>query len=138
MTKYWILVASKNHVLQGIAGNFAETCHGKAHPLRRMQVGDGLIYYSPKLQYGETTPYQRFMAIGHVVGEKVYQLQQPDKSLLNRREVNYLTCRDVPVAPLIERLSFIKDKARWGTVFRYDILHVPVQDFKIIAALMLK
>jgi hypothetical protein len=133
MTKYWILVASKNHVLQGIAGNFAQTCHGKAHPLRRMQVGDGLIYYSPKIQYGETTPYQRFMAIGHVVGESVYQIDA-----LNRREVNYLPCRDVPVAPLIERLSFIKDKARWGTVFRYDILHVPVEDFKIIASLMLK
>jgi len=137
MTKYWILVASKNHVMQGVAGNFAQTTHGKAHPLRRMQVGDGLIYYSPKTEYGDTTPYQRFIAIGHVVGESVYQLDV-NNTKQNRREVNYLSCRDVPVAPLIERLSFIKDKARWGTVFRYDILHVPVEDFKIIATQMLK
>jgi len=138
MTKYWILVAAKNHVLQGVAGNFAQTCHGKAHPLRRMQVGDGLIYYSPKTAYGETTPFQRFMAIGHVVGENVIQFDLGNNLKPHRREVNYLSCRDVPVAPLIERLSFIKDKARWGTVFRYDILHVPVEDFKIIATLMLK
>lgn len=138
MTKYWILVASKNHVMQGVAGNFAQTCHGKAHPLRRMQVGDGLIYYAPKMEYGDSTPYQRFTAIGHVVGESLYQYDMGNNVMPYRREVNYLSSRDVPIAPLIERLSFIKDKARWGTVFRFGIIHVPVEDFKIIATQMLK
>ena len=137
MTKYWILVASKSHVLQSVAGNYAKLVT-ETHPLRRMQVDDGLIYYAPKMQYGETTPYQRFTAIGHVVGENLYQLDLGNNFIPHRREVNYLPCRDIPIAPLIEKLSFIKDKTRWGTVFRFGIIHIPVEDFKIIASQMLK
>ena len=30
--KYWIIVASKDHVQMGVAGGFAQACHGKAQP----------------------------------------------------------------------------------------------------------
>jgi len=49
--KYWMLVASKNHVQLGIQSGIAQACHGKAHPLKRMSVGDGIIYYSPKQEF---------------------------------------------------------------------------------------
>ena len=44
-TRFWIGVASREHVRLGVAGGFSQLCHGKAHPLKRMAVGDWLIYY---------------------------------------------------------------------------------------------
>lgn len=31
----------------GVAGGFAQACHGKKSPLQKMKVGDWLAYYSP-------------------------------------------------------------------------------------------
>lgn len=71
-TRFWIGVASREHVHLGIAGGFSQLCHGKAHPLKRMTVNDWLIYYSPKERLGENTPCQKFTAIGKVIGEDIY------------------------------------------------------------------
>ncbi|SFE62120.1 EVE domain-containing protein [Chitinophaga sp. CF118] len=39
-TKYWIIVASKDHVKTGITEGIVQTCHGKASPLKRMRKDD--------------------------------------------------------------------------------------------------
>lgn len=49
---YWVAVASKEHVQRGIAGGFAQVCHGKPTPLNRMETGDWIIYYSPTELFG--------------------------------------------------------------------------------------
>jgi transposase len=36
--KYWMLVASKNHVTRGVEEGIAQACHGKAQPLNLMEV----------------------------------------------------------------------------------------------------
>ena len=41
--KFWIGVMSKEHVMRGVAGGFAQVCHCKGGPLRRMHTGDWLI-----------------------------------------------------------------------------------------------
>jgi hypothetical protein len=51
--KYWIIVASKDHVKNGIAAGFAQACHGKSAPLKRMKKGDFVIYYSGKESLGK-------------------------------------------------------------------------------------
>lgn len=47
-TKYWIIVASKDHVKNGVADGIAQACHGKSGPLNKMNKGDFVIYYSGK------------------------------------------------------------------------------------------
>nr|MCH9703347.1 EVE domain-containing protein [Chlamydiota bacterium] len=42
--KYWIGVASHEHVKRGEADGFCQVCHGKGAPLRRMKPGDLLVY----------------------------------------------------------------------------------------------
>lgn len=67
MKRYWIGIASKEHVKMGVAGGFSQLCHGKAQPLRRMAVGDGLIYYSAKETFGTDVLCQQFTAIGELL-----------------------------------------------------------------------
>jgi hypothetical protein len=136
MTNYWILVGSKESVMKGIKGGFAQASHGKSHPLRRLSMGDGIIYYSPKLDENGKVSCQRFTALGCVVGDEVYKADLGNNITPARRNVQYLSARETAVTPLISRLSFIKEKEVWGSVFRFSIIRVPVEDFKIIANAM--
>jgi hypothetical protein len=88
--KYWILVASKNHVLRGINEGIAQACHGRAQPLKRTSIGDGIIYYSAKLEFEKNIPYQEFTAIGLVSGEEVYAYDMGNGFRPYRRNIRYI------------------------------------------------
>ncbi|HEX5338356.1 MAG TPA: EVE domain-containing protein [Gallionella sp.] len=135
--RYWIGVASKEHVKTGVAGGFSQLCHGKAQPLKRMAVGDGLIYYSAKEKFGADTPCQQFTAIGVVVGSEVYPFEMFPGFVPYRRDIRFFDASDAPIRPLIERLSFIRDKRHWGYAFRYGHLEISRTDFELIATEML-
>lgn len=135
--RYWIGIASKEHVKTGVAGGFCQLCHGKAQPLKRMAVGDGLIYYSAKERFGEDALCQQFTAIGEVVGSEVYQFEMFPGFVPYRRDIRFFEARDISIRPLIARLSFIKDKTYWGYAFRFGHLEIPRADFDLIAAEML-
>ncbi len=53
-----------------------------------------------------------------------------------RVEVKFMKCREVPIKPLIEKLSFIKSKTHWGGAFRFGQLKVPPADFLLVAEAM--
>lgn len=59
MPKYWLAVASANHVRIAKAG-FMQVNHGKAAPLRRISPGDGVAYYSPTITLGGKDKLQAF------------------------------------------------------------------------------
>lgn len=138
MNRYWIIIASKNHVLQGVSEGFAQANHGKSWPLKRMKTGDGVIYYSPKLEPGGKVPCKCFTAIGQVIGDEVYEQDMGNNFTPSRRKMQYLRAKDVSVVPLINSLSFIKDKKHWGAIFRFGIISIPKEDFALIATAMAK
>lgn len=135
--RYWIGVASKEHVQRGVAGGFCQLCHGKANPLKRMGVGDWIIYYSPKELFETNISCQKFTAIGQVIGKDVYSFEMFPGFTPYRRDIGFIACNDVPIRPLIDQLSFIKDKQHWGYAFRYGHLEIAQPDFEMIANTML-
>jgi predicted RNA-binding protein len=50
-----------------------------------------------------------------------------------RRNVTFLKAREVPIKPLLEELTFIKDKKKWGFSFRRGSFEIPSSDFELIA-----
>jgi hypothetical protein len=48
MMRYWIGIASLDHVRKGIESGFCQLCHGKTGPMRRLAPGDWIVYYSPR------------------------------------------------------------------------------------------
>lgn len=135
--RYWIGVASKEHVARGVDGGFCQLCHGKAHPLKRMSVGDGIIYYSSKTTFGGSEPCQQFTAIGRVVGDAVYPFEMSPEFIPFRRDVEFYPAREIDIRPLVPLLGFIKDKNRWGYAFRFGHLEISQADFELIAGHML-
>jgi hypothetical protein len=135
--KHWIVVASKDHLQRGLTGGFMQANHGKSAPLQRMHKDDWIIYYSPKLEFAKPEKCQGFTAIGQLTDETVYQFDMGGGFVPFRRNVNYLPCREASILPLIEDLSFIKDKVHRGAPFRFGTLQIPEADFRAIAARML-
>lgn len=136
--RYWIGVASREHVKKGTNEGFCQLCHGKAQPLKRMSIGDWIIYYSPKEIFQEKTPCQKFTAIGKVVGEEVYSFEMAPGFVPFRRDIEFIaSASDASIRPLIETLEFIKNKRSWGYSFRYGHLEINKNDFEIIAYEML-
>ncbi|MBI3897410.1 MAG: EVE domain-containing protein [Gammaproteobacteria bacterium] len=134
--KYWIGVVSLAHVKRGVAGGFAQVCHGKAAPLRRMNVGDWFVYYSPKTDMSDGEPLQMFTAIGRVGGETTYEYAMAPDFVPFRRDIIYLTGKPAPIQPLIPQLSFIRDPKRWGYPFRMGHFEMTQHDCQLIAQAM--
>ena len=138
MTKvqYWIAVASREHVRLGVKGGFAQFSHGKLAPARRLSQGDWIIYYSPKLKFGEAEPCQKFVATGQVIDREPFQAEQFPGFKPWRRKIRYDRAAEADIHALIERLSFIKDRTKWGAAFRFGFFEINKPDFAAIAKRM--
>ena len=135
--RYWVIVASKDHVQNGMRNGIAQANHGKAAPLKRMKVGDGVLYYSPKIEFSGNEKLQAFTAIGKVAGDTIYPFDMGGGFIPHRRDVEYFDCVETPIQPLIPTLTFIEDKQIWGYLFRFGFLEIPKVDFDLIAGRML-
>lgn len=135
--KYWIIVASKDHVKTGVAEGIAQACHGKESPLKRMKQDDFVIYYSSKLTFGKPDKYQEFTAIGQVKDEEIYQFQITPEFCPFRRNITFLKNKDISILHLINDLQFIPNKKSWGYPFRYGFFEINQYDFDLISNQML-
>ena len=135
--KFWIGVACKEHVENGVKLGICQFCHGKSAPAKRLSRGDFVIYYSPKITMKSTEPYQKFTAIGKVIDDAPYQVDMESEFKPFRRNINYFDAKHIDIKPLIPLLPFIKNKHSWGYVFRYGFLEIDQESFEIIANDML-
>jgi hypothetical protein len=134
---YWIGVVSRAHVQLAVNGSFIQLNHGKKAPLQRMRGGDRLLMYSPRTAYPDGDPLQAFTAIGLIGDGDIYQVEMTKTFKPFRLDVAFSDCKEVPIKPLIDRLSFIKNKQYWGAAFRFGQVKIPADDFSLIEKLML-
>lgn len=134
--KYWLAVASAEHVRKGKALGFMQVNHGKAAPLRRVKPGDGIIYYSPTTRYGEKDGLQTFTAIGTVRAGEPYQGDMGNGFQPFRRDVDWEDCGEAPIAPLLAALDLTAGKANWGYQLRFGLIEISERDFIAIRRAM--
>tara|TARA_B100000953_G_scaffold147247_1_gene121929 strand:- start:6304 stop:6732 length:429 start_codon:yes stop_codon:yes gene_type:complete len=136
--QYWIIVASKDHVENGVGQGIAQACHGKVTPLKRMKKGDLVIYYSSKQTFGKPEKCQEFTALGKVLDDKIYQVQVSKDFCPSRRNIQFMQSKETSILPLIENLQFIQNKQSWGYPFRFGMLEINEHDFDLISSQMLQ
>lgn len=130
----WLGVVSRAHVRRGAAGGFAQLCHGKAQPLRRMQHGDWLVYYSPTIEIGGAA-LRAFTAIGQVEGADIYPYDMGGGFVPYRRDVRYHDAKEVALDMIKPKLKFCAGP-NWGMALRRGHLPLDAADFATIAAAM--
>lgn len=132
MTKYFLICASKDHVLKGVEGGFAQAGHGRKDFMSKPSKGDWIVYYSSKEAFENNKPLQKFTAIGQIIDNEPYQPDTTASFKPYRRDVHYKESRETDIRPLIENLSFIKNKKRWGFYLISGFREIPKDDFEII------
>ncbi len=138
MTKprFWIGVASRDHVMRGVAGGFCQLSHGKSAPVRRLSPGDWIAYYSPRTEMRAGDPVQSFTAIGRIKLGEPYAGDMGGGFHPVRRDVEWREAREAPIRALLDRLSFTSGKTSWGVAFRRGSFEVSEADFAVIATAM--
>jgi len=111
--KYWLGVASEEHVMLGVKGGFCQLNHGKAAPLHRMHEGDWIIYYSPKKSLKAVEKLQAFTAVGQIADDEIIQVSESESFQPFRRSVNYFTnVRPVPLAEVSSHPQWKENNSR--------------------------
>ena len=90
--KNWIAVASAEHARRGrdeTVPGFMQVGHGKLAPLKRVQPGDSVAYYSPTVAMGAKDGFQSFVSIGIVQPGEPYAFDMGG-FVPYRRDVKYL------------------------------------------------
>lgn len=131
--KYWINTVSREHVLAGVEGGFTQADHGRATTLKKLSMGDLLVFYSPRTRFRGGEALQKYTAIGRVADEEPYQVEMKPDFQPWRRRVEFLKSQESPIRPLIKELSFIENKKQWGYPFRRGLFEVGRTDFERIA-----
>lgn len=134
--KYWIAVASAEHVRLGRELGFMQVCHGKGAPLKRLQAGDQVVYYSPVEVFGGKQACQSFTAIGEVVARAPYQVSMSDDFQPFRRDVRWFDAQAASIRPLLETLDFSRGKRNWAYPLRFGLIEISGNDMELIAAAM--
>ncbi len=134
--RYWIAVVAQDRAERGRDGGYAELAHGRAGILELMQPGDGYMTYSPRVTDPKGAPVQAFTALGYVRDGGIYRAPDPEGTLVFRLPVTYLPASMSPIKPLLDALTFIRNRQHWGAAFRFGGLRILPGDFARIAAAM--
>jgi EVE domain len=134
--RYWVGVASRDHVRRGVTGGFCQIDHGRAWTLRKMAAGDRLVYYSPRTEIRGGDAVQAFTAIGEVQAGEPYPYDMGGGFVPFRKDVKFLKAKDAPIRPLLDRLSFTKEQKSWGYAFRRGFFEMTAADYALIAEAM--
>ena len=135
-TKCFLIAASRDHVLKSVAGGFAQAGHGRRDLVSRLSKGDWLVFYSAKDRYVDGKPLQKFTAIGQVTDEEPYQSDASENFKPYRRKVSFEKVAETEIRPLLEQLSFIKNKKSWGFYLISGFRELSKADFEIIQSAM--
>lgn len=134
MTQAWLGVVSRSHVWQGVEGGFAQVCHGKAQPLRRMKKGDIFVYYSPSVEM-QGAPLKAFTALGMIHDDEVFEYDMGNGFVPFRRRVKYGQAREVPLETVRGDLDLCVPR-NWGIILRRGLIPLTDNDIGVIARAM--
>jgi hypothetical protein len=121
--------------MTGVKRGFAQASHGKKNYIAKPAKGDWILYYSAKDTFENSKPLQKFTATGKITDDEPFQVKAGGAY---RRRVNYIRIREASIRPLVEQLSFIKNKKRWGFYLISGFREIPEQDFRLVKKAMKK
>ena len=135
--RYWIAVVPKSRVEIAVRENVAMFAHGKHEAVLRVRPGDWLAYYSPRTILKGGDEVRAFTAIGRIADGEPYESEGMAGRAGWRRRIAYeRKAREASVYPLLDELSFIKDRQHWGIFFHRSLFSVSRDDFQLIAKAM--
>lgn len=130
--RFWLAVASRDHVTSAVHQGIAQVNHGSRSGLDAMGESDGLVYYSPKTEYPDGEPLKHFTAIGRIASNELYQALSLDRRPWRRKVDWDLGAEPAPIRPLLGALDFTRNAPNWGYQLRGGLIELSRHDFEIV------
>lgn len=118
--------------MSGVKGGFAQAGHGRKDLMSKLSKGDWLVYYSSKEQFENGKPLQKFTAIGQILDDEPYRVNDDPNFKPYRRQVKYKGSNEAGILQLIADLGFIKKKKSWGFYLISGFREISKEDFTTI------
>ena len=93
VARYWVGVASRDHVQKAVEGGFCQVNMAGEAPLTQIACGDRFLY-SPREGMSAGKPIKAFTAIGKIADEEPYQTAQSKSFKQFRRRVDFSKTKD--------------------------------------------
>eukprot|EP01080_Neovahlkampfia_damariscottae_P002413 gene2413-2877_t len=138
--KFWLIVASKDHVKVGTEKGFAQACHGKKTWISKPKKGDKVVFYSSKNQFENTSKENKLMsftALGTFNSDELTTSKISERTFFRRTVDFEKSTKDVSIKSILDQLEFIKNKDKWGIEVRNGMRQIPKNDYSLIESLML-
>ncbi len=135
--KYWIGVASLNHILRGAELGLFGIGHGQRQPLEQMAPGDNIVFYAPKIDHtktGKANIYQKFKGFGTLLDQPIFSEEIAGTCVFRRRILFEGIEQSAPIQPLIDQLDFIPNKAKWGFPLMRGYVQISQSDWDLIVS----
>ncbi len=131
--KYFIVVVCEDHCVVGIEEGIIQACHGKLSPMQKLKHGDKVILYAPRVSISSSILSRKFISIGTVKDEELYQLNITEDFSPFRRNVEYdKSLKPVYIYDILDLLDLTKNNKNWGIKFRYGFFEISENDFNTI------
>ncbi len=134
--KHFIGVVHRAQALRARAMGIVAFSHGREAPVKSLDPGDAVIFYAPKTDF-DGDPVQAFVAHARVTGEAPYERDFQPGMTAWCRDAAFDDVVEVPVRPLLEPLSFVRNPRHWGMAFRQGKFAIPESDYRLIADALL-
>lgn len=119
-------------MLKGVKGGFAQAGHGRKEFISKLSKDDWVVFYSSKDTFENGKPLQKFTALGQVVDEEPYQPRDGTDFTPYRRNVKFMQVKEAEIRPLLESLSFVRNKKKWGFYLISGFREISEDDFNVI------
>lgn len=145
MAKNWIVVTTEDNFAISIKHNIIGVSFWRRSILMSVKKGDNLVFYITRKRAGYRYPHERvceFASIGVVVGTPFESQEEiwegpPGEVYPYRVQVKiYKSKTRVRVSKVVNQLSFIKNKERWGVSFLASMREISDNDFKTIKKML--
>ena len=141
MPNYWIFPITQDSLYVSLDKEIVGTRSKNRKRVENWEIGDLIIFYVSREEYHSMNPVREFQALVECIShpfesnQKIWSHIGGDvfPTRVRIRVVNKKKCK---IMPLIERLSFIKNKKNWGSAFFSGIRKISQNDFNLIIKAM--
>jgi hypothetical protein len=92
--------------------------------------------YAPTVTLGGKEKCQSFILLGIVRAGEPYRVTMSAEFQPYRRNVQWLSRNEAPIAPLLDKLDFTIGKRNWGYQLRFGLFAISDHDIALIAKAM--
>lgn len=131
--KYYIACFSKDHLETATQKGIIELEHATEKPLEKLHINDKIVVYSSKYKMTDShSTLESFTAIGNIISDEIEEIEITANFTAYVKRIDYFLEKDVPIAPLVEKLGFIHNKSHWGFSLIRGFVEISESDYNLI------